>query len=1191
MTSVFFKEKFFGGSFFEDWDASSNGTLWGVPQGAESLALLALARAQGGSVASVAIDDAAMARMQASLIFWGVDPEQILLFPAWDCLPYDRISPARVITSQRLRCLSELVSTADKPRFVLTTVNAWLQRVPSRTMLNNNALSLEVGSVFTDGVLATFLSDNGYQRVETVRQTGDFAIRGGIVDIFPAGDIEPLRLDFFDTEIEALRRFDAATQLTTAKIDKAHLHPINEFVLNDEVISRFRQRYLENFGASAARDAIYISVTAGRYHAGMEHLLPLLHDRLEPLTSYLDMPVLLAHEADAKAQQRLAQIDDFYTARTEALEDDEDGTAAWRPLPPDALYLTKQEWQSEHSRYYQCSPFGKPDGHDIAGFDARGRAGGIYHAPRPKSLNEQNLNEQSLNEGDDSSATTTYSPSKAVAEAIVEFISAKASVVLVAASEGARTRLHELVGEHLAPPHTITHLDSIGELHEGQVYSAVWPVEDGFSLDNFIVITEKDIYGTRIANPKGRRRRRGENFLREVSTLEIGDLVVHIDHGIGCYEGLEKINTGGVDHDCLLIVYAEGDKLFLPVENIDLLSRYGKEEKDLDRLGSASWQSRKARIKGRIRDIAAKLIRTAAMRKTAKAETITPHTGDYAEFCQRFPYVETQDQLDTIDEVMGDLASGQAMDRLICGDVGFGKTEIVMRAAFAVAMAGYQVAVVTPTTLLARQHNQTFTDRFKGFPISIGVLSRMTNQAQASRLKKDISTGDCQIVIGTHALLAKTLEYSNLGLIIVDEEQNFGVAQKEKLKSLRGDIHVLTLSATPIPRTLQMALSGVREMSIIATPPVDRLAIRTSVGAWDPVVLSEAIRRERFRGGQVFCVCPRIEHLPQVYDKLQTMMPDARILEAHGQMSAKDLDEAMTRFSKSEADILLSTNIIESGIDIPSANTIIIHRADMFGLSQLYQLRGRVGRSHARAYAYLTIDPSRLLTTSAKRRLEVMQTLDALGAGFTLASYDLDIRGAGNLLGDEQSGHVREVGVELYQDMLKESITAMRLSTEQATTQEHDSQEEDTWSPVINLGNAVLIPDDYVADLTVRLSLYRRIAASETAADIDSLSVELIDRFGVIPDEVRNLLDTISIKILCRKAHIERVEAGPKGISLNFRKNTFPNPERLISYLSKQSGKMQLTSDHRLVQNKTLPRTGRAVAVKSVLEQIAALLD
>ena len=1163
--------------FLEDWAVTSPGTLWGVPEGADAMALLHLARSHDGCAVHIAVDDAGLARMAASLQILGVARDSILEFPAWDCLPYDRISPGGVLTGKRLHCLAELATHADRARIVLTTINAWLQRTPPRELFAASTLSLKPGDQISAANLTRFFTANAYHRADTVREAGEYAVRGGIVDVFPPGADEPVRIDFFDTEIETIRHFDPETQRSTGQAVGLSLNPVSEFILDAETISAFRGRYLEHFGAAASRDPLYVSVSEGRHHPGMEHMLPLFHARLDHLSDFTgDAPVLMAAEVDAAARHRLGQINDFHAARIEAMENaaDQDSSSIWRPLPPDALYLDEAGWTGlEQERLiHRLSSFGRQEGETPAGHDAGGRRGPVYHtAPTDAKI--------------EAKADTVASPSAAVAAAIPELVKSGA-VILTAASEGARSRIDQLIAEHLPPRIGIRPVSRIDDLEPGQVYAAVWPIEDGFVLPGLTVITEKDVYGNRIARPP-RKRRRGENFLREVSSLETGDLVVHVDHGIGRYEGLERIDISGVQHDCLLIIYSGGDKLFLPVENIDLLSRYGKEggEAQLDKLGGASWQARKARIKGRVREIADQLIKVAAMRQTAQTEAIIPDSGTYAEFCQRFAWAETDDQIDTIDDVMRDLASGQVMDRLICGDVGFGKTEVAMRAAFAVAMAGFQVAVVTPTTLLARQHGKTFEERFRGFPIKIGTLSRMTAPTAATRLRQDIASGECQIAIGTHALLSKKVEYNNLGLVIVDEEQNFGVTQKERLKSLRGDIHVLTLSATPIPRTLQMALSGVREMSIIATPPVDRLAVRTSVGSWDPVVLAESVRRERFRGGQVFCVCPRIDHLPRVYDRLQAIVPEARIITAHGQMPAEELDQAMTRFADGEADILLSTNIIESGIDIPSANTMIIHRADMFGLSQLYQLRGRVGRSRQRAYAYLTTDPSRILTQQSKRRLEVMQTLDSLGAGFSLASYDLDIRGAGNLLGDEQSGHVREVGVELYQEMLKEAVMAARLGEDGAR------EVDQTWSPVINLGTAVLIPDAYVADLTVRLSLYRRIAAIDTMADMDSLMAEMIDRFGPVPEEVRNLIDTIQIKILCRQANVSRIDAGPKGLSLGFRDNHFSNPEALIGYIAGKAGQVQLTGDHRVVFKQALPISTRARVVRDVLNEMIGLVD
>jgi transcription-repair coupling factor (superfamily II helicase) len=1170
-------DKVFCHNTFKDWATVRAGTVWGVPEGLDALALIHLAGQHDGGAVFIAADDAAMMRVRASVKLALGSDQDILIFPAWDCLPYDRVSPSGVLMGQRLKALATMCGTPQQPRLVLTTINAWLQRVPPPSYFEGASLKIEVGDALSQKHILDFTNRNAYRRCDTVREAGEIAHRGGIIDIFPPGYVDPVRIDFFDNEVETIKRFDAETQRSIETLTAVTLHPAGELMLNDETISTFRARYIELFGSSASKDQLYLSVSETRHHPGMEHMLPLFHDRLAMLSDYTgNAPVMIAPDVPAAMTARLDQINDFYQSRLDpGLEDDdkaEGGRSIWRPLPPNQLYLDEAAWASQEDQAvrHQISRFRRQDGEGSTGIDIGGKRGVMYHA--------------AAIEGKIAGEDSSFSPSMAVAKAIPDLV-ASCGVVLAASTEGARSRMEELITEHLPVKHTITAVETLRNLKQGQVVSAVWPIEDGFTIPGLTVITEKDIYGARMSRPQGRRRR-GENFLREVSALNTGDLVVHIDHGIGRYEGLEKITTAGVDHDCLLLIYAGGDKLFLPVENIDLLSRYGKDGGDaqLDKLGGVAWQARRARVKGRVKEIAEKLIKIAAARQAATAESITPDAGSYAEFCQRFPYAETEDQLEAINDTLGDLDSGRVMDRLICGDVGFGKTEVAMRAAFAVAMAGYQVAVVTPTTLLSRQHAQSFKERFKGFPICIGTLSRMTGNAAATRLKKDIGTGDCQIIIGTHALLSKSLSYSNLGLVIVDEEQNFGVAQKERLKSLRGDIHVLTLSATPIPRTLQMALSGVRDMSIIATPPVDRLAVRTSVGGWDSVVLAEAIRRERFRGGQVFCVCPRIEQLGRVYDRLLRIVPESRIITAHGQMAAGDLDDAMTKFGEGEADILLSTNIIESGIDIPSANTMIIHRADMLGLSQLYQLRGRVGRSRQRAYAYLTVDASRVLTANAKRRLEVMQTLDSLGAGFSLASYDLDIRGAGNLLGDEQSGHVREVGVELYQDMLKQAVKALKTGLDGA-----DADAAANWSPIINMGRTVLIPDSYVQDLTVRLSLYRRIAAIENANDLDRLLAELVDRFGAVPDEVRNLLDTISIKILCRSAHIEKIDAGPKGLSLSFRNNSFPQPEKLIGHIAMQGERMRLTSDHRLLIMQTLPMSSRAKVIKDTLEELAAL--
>ncbi|MEM6491127.1 MAG: transcription-repair coupling factor, partial [Pseudomonadota bacterium] len=637
--------------------------------------------------------------------------------------------------------------------------------------------------------------------------------------------------------------------------------------------------------------------------------------------------------------------------------------------------------------------------------------------------------------------------------------------ILAATSDGARDRLVGVLREHgLDAAFAAQDWPSAAAADAGPPV-VTFPAERGFKAPDLLVVTEQDLLGDRLVR-RAKRRRKADAFIADVSTLAEGDYVVHLDHGVGRYDGLQPIDVGGAPHDCLKLAYHGGDTLYVPVENLEVLSRYGSADAEaaLDRLGGAAWQGRKAKAKKRLRDMAEALMKIAAARALREGRAVHTPDGLYHEFAARFPYSETEDQLRAIETVFDDLASGRPMDRLICGDVGFGKTEVALRAAFAATIgAGMQVAVAAPTTLLARQHFKTFTERFKGLPIRVAQLSRFVTTKEANETKAALKAGDIDIVIGTHALFGPGVGFHDLGLLIVDEEQHFGVKQKEKLKALRAEVHVMTLTATPIPRTLQLSLAGVRDMSVIATPPVDRLAVRTFVTPEDPVVLREAILRERARSGQIFVVCPRIQHLETVEEQIRRWVPDLKIAVAHGRMAAKDLDEIMNRFYDGQYEALISTNIVESGIDVPNANTMIVHRADLFGLSQLYQLRGRIGRSKRRAYCYLTLPPQRTITESAQRRLTVMQTLDSLGAGFQLASHDMDIRGAGNLLGEEQHGHIKEVGVELYQRMLEEAV-----ATAQAEAEGADAPEDAAWTPTINLGASVMIPEGYVADLTVR---------------------------------------------------------------------------------------------------------------------------
>jgi transcription-repair coupling factor (superfamily II helicase) len=1136
----------------------------GVPEGHDAQVIAALAATHPGGVLHVAVDDVRLQRLADALAFFA--PKQtVLAFPAWDCLPYDRVSPHRDILARRVDVLTQLAHLApeDPKPILLTTVSAILQRVPSPETFAVAAMELHRGQSIGQQALIDYLLGNGYLRSGTVGEPGEFAVRGGIVDLYPPGAPQPLRVDFFGDEVEDIRLFDALSQRSSEKLERFVLKPVNEVTLNPASIERFRTGYREAFG-SVHDDPLYEAISAGRQYPGMEHWLPLFLAELVPLTRYLPDAVLtLDHQFEEAKRARLEMISDFYQARNDLQRADrESGAAPYRPLHPSKLYLVENAWhQVEKNRMVLA--FNHHRHPESAGWaDAGGRPGLNFVEARTNP--DINLYD-------------------AVVRALRPEIAAGRRVLLTASSAGAIERLSGLVKDHGLPkPQAVEHGADLAALGDGVLARAVLDLPGGFSAGPLLVVTEQDILGDRLTRAISRKKK-SETFLAELANFHAGDFVVHQDHGIGRYEGLETLDVGGAPHDCLRLIYEGNDKLFVPVENIDVISRYGGEDAfvALDKLGSAAWQNRKARVKQRIKDIAQALLKIAAQRAIRESEPVQRPEGLYDEFCARFPYAETEDQLKAIDEVMTDLASGRPMDRLVCGDVGFGKTEVALRAAFAVAMSGRQVAVVTPTTLLCRQHFRNFTERFKGFPVQVRQLSRLVSTKDSNETKAALKEGKVDIVIGTHAVLAKSIEFRDLGMVIVDEEQHFGVTQKERLKELRGDTHVLTLTATPIPRTLQLALTGIREMSLITTAPVDRLASRTFVLPYDPVIVREAILREQFRGGQVFYVCPRLEDLDMLAERIRKLVPEIKLVMAHGRLSATEVEKAMTAFYDRQYDLLLSTNIIESGLDIPNANTMIIHRADMFGLAQLYQLRGRIGRAKLRGYCYLTTPPGKALTADADRRLEVMQTLDQLGAGFTLASHDLDIRGAGNLLGDEQSGHVKEVGVELYQQLLEEAVRAAKGDRK---------AEQRDWSPQINIGTSVLIPENYVTDLSVRLGLYRRIAVLENDEEAEAFAAELIDRFGPLPPEVENLLGIVAIKRLCRTAGVEKVEAGPKGAVLQFRHNKFAKPAKLVEYITKRPNLFSIRPDQKLVckQDWSEPKQ-RVNGVAKLMKNLALL--
>ncbi|WLD98344.1 transcription-repair coupling factor [Agrobacterium leguminum] len=1145
-------------------------TIGNVPSGMEALLLADMARA-GTSVAYVMSDGQRVADLEQILGFVAPDIP-VMTLPAWDCLPYDRVSPSADTSARRLAALSGLIAHAKKPHpaIVLVTVNAMLQKMAPRDIIESLGFSAKPGNQIRMDDIAARLERNGFDRVATVREVGEFAVRGGILDVFVPGTEEPVRLDFFGDTLESIRTFDPASQRTIGQARSLDLNPMSEVTLTPDTISRFRKNYLSLFGAATRDDALYQAVSEGRRYAGMEHWLPLFYEQLETAFDYLkDFRIVTDHTAREAAKERSKLVLDYYDARRSSGETKGSTQGApYKPVSPGQLYLDGKSFDAALAAVnaVRLTPFNEQDseGRPVATLDAH--VGPRWARPPTEGEGEERVNVFDL-----------------AVKHIAERRAKGWKVLITGWSEGSLDRLLQVLNEHgLEKIKPVTSLKEVEKLGKGEAASAVLSLEAGFETGTLAVIGEQDILGDRMVR-RSKRRKRGADFISEVAGLDEGSLVVHAEHGIGRFVGLRTIEAAGAPRACLELHYADDAKLFLPVENIDLLSRYGSDaaEAQLDKLGGGAWQMRKAKLKKRLLDMADELIRIAAARLVRHAPVLTAPDGLYDEFAARFPYDETEDQLNAIESIREDLGAGRPMDRLICGDVGFGKTEVALRAAFLAAMNGVQVAVVVPTTLLSRQHFRTFSERFRGLPIRVQQASRLVGSKELTLTKKEVADGKTDIVVGTHALLGAGISFANLGLLIIDEEQHFGVKHKERLKELKSDVHVLTLSATPIPRTLQLAMTGVRELSLITTPPVDRMAVRTFISPFDPLVIRETLMREHYRGGQSFYVCPRLADLADIHAFLQSDVPELKVAVAHGQMPAGELEDIMNAFYDGKYDVLLSTTIVESGLDVPTANTLIVHRADMFGLAQLYQLRGRVGRSKVRAFALFTLPVNKVLTTMAERRLKVLQSLDTLGAGFQLASHDLDIRGAGNLLGEEQSGHIKEVGFELYQQMLEEAVAEVK----------GDEQVQDSgWSPQISVGTSVMIPEDYVPDLHLRMGLYRRLGEFADISEIDGFGAEMIDRFGPLPKEVQHLLKIVYIKSLCRIANVEKVDAGPKGVVVQFRNKEFPNPAALVAYIGKQGSMAKIRPDHSLFLTRDLPTPEkRLTGAAMIMTQLAEL--
>ncbi|MGJ8529672.1 transcription-repair coupling factor [Maritalea sp.] len=1116
------------------------------------------------SLCFVARDGRRMQKM-SELLKRLMPSHKVLTFPAWDCLPYDRVSPNASVLAERMTTLAALRDPSNTGAIVITTVNAIIQKTVSTQFVDQFSFSVTSGqSVETDRI-TNWANVNGYMRVPTVREPGEFAVRGGLIDLFPAGFDNPLRFDFFGSSLESIRTFDPETQRTISQQKSASMVPMGEIVLQDDTISQFRRGYTASFGGNTANDPLYAAISAGQRFAGMEHWLPLFYNNeMGGLPDFLDgAPLVLDEQVNQAIAERLTQIQDYYAARKEAYEEGEAG-AVYKPLPAEHLYFLGDELAlSQSADVVQITPFSTLDHGLLSNENRDGQLAPNFR----KERQAENIN---------------------LFEAVIETAKDRAKnkklVTIACWTEGTRDRMAQVLKDHeITATRLLEHWGQVKNLNLGEVGLIVLGLESGFETKDLLVISEQDILGERII--RSTRRRKGAEALTEATGLASGDLVVHVDHGIGRFVGLKAIDVMGAPHDCVEIAYAKNDRLYLPVENIELLSRYGSDAGDgiLDKLGGVAWQAKKAKLKQRIREMAEQLIQIAAARAMSKGEVVEPQMGLYEEFCARFPYEETEDQLTAIEAIFDDLAAGKVMDRLVCGDVGFGKTEVALRAAFAVALSGKQVAIVVPTTLLARQHFKTFSERFADLPVNVRQASRLVTAKELKLTKEGLTSGNVDIVIGTHALLAKTIKFKDLGLLVVDEEQHFGVGHKERLKELKANVHVLTLSATPIPRTLQMALTGVRDLSLLATAPVDRLSVRSFVLPFDPLVVREALLREKYRGGQSFYVVPRIKDQGGIVQFLQEQVPEVSFVVANGQMAPGELDDIMNAFYDGKFDVLIATTIVESGLDIPTANTLVVHRADNFGLSQLHQIRGRIGRSKVRAYALFTTPTHQKLTDMATRRLTVLQSLDSLGAGFQLASHDLDIRGAGNILGEEQSGHIREVGYELYQAMLEEAVATLKSG---GNLDEEDGQ----WSPQISLGMPVMIPEAYVPDLQVRMQLYRRLGDLTESEEINAFGAELIDRFGPLPEEVQHLLKIVLVKSLCRTANVEKVDAGPKGAVITLRNGVFPNPHALVQMIADPGERAKVRPDQKLVFSRNWPDANKKLmGAARILSQLAKL--
>jgi len=1132
----------------ENIDIVRCGRLYG---GSFALLLAALAARQRGLLLAIVPDSQTALSLQSELDFFTRGSDlNTLVFPDWETLPYDVFSPHQDIVSQRLATLYRL--PAQRQGVLIVPVATLMQRLAPRNYLDSYMLLLRVGERLDQNEFRQRLEAAGYTCVSQVMEHGEFAIRGALIDLFPTGSEQPYRIDLFDDEVESIRTFEPEGQRSITKVDAIELLPAREFPLSKAAITRFRQAFRAQFAGDPQRSPLYREVSDGLAPGGIEYYLPLFFETTATLFDYLPADTLAVslegvEEALAAFQE---QLHDRYEQRRHDVE---------RPLlPPERLFLEPSQVRQQLQAYRRIELCRQPV------------ATGLNFATRePPALYWQPRTEQ---------------PFAALQTFLAGF---PGRVLLTAESAGRRETLLETLGRYGLRPKPFESWQAFLQA-EAPLGITLAPLEQGLVLEQpmLAVIAEPQLYGERV---RQLRRQRGpsrdpETIVRNLTDLAIGGPVVHLDHGVGRYAGLQRLTVAGIEAEFVVLEYADGDKLYVPVSLLHLLSRYtgaAPEAAPLHKLGGEQWARAKRKAVERVTDVAAELLDIYARRQARQGHAFHLDEADYIAFAAAFPFEETPDQQAAIDAVIADMRSGRPMDRVICGDVGFGKTEVAMRAAFLAVQDDRQVAVLVPTTLLAQQHHQNFQDRFADWPVRVEVLSRFRSKKEQDQVLAGLRDGTVDIVIGTHKLVQDRIAFKRLGLVVIDEEHRFGVRQKERLKALRAEVDILTLTATPIPRTLNMALAGLRDLSIIATPPAGRLAVKTFVGEWNKALIQEACQRELKRGGQIYFLHNQVETIERQARELRELVPVARVAVAHGQMRERELEQAMLDFYHRRCNLLVCSTIIESGLDVPNANTIIINRADKLGLAQLHQLRGRVGRSHHRAYAYLIVPPRPVMTPDAIKRIEAIESLEDLGAGFMLANHDLEIRGAGELLGEEQSGQIQEVGFSLYMDLLERAVKALQSGK----TPQLDLPLEQ--GPEIDLQSPALIPDDYLPDVHTRLTLYKRIASAQSAEALWELQVEMIDRFGLLPEPAKTLFRLSELKLTAARIGIRKIELGPQGGRILFGPEPQLDVSKLIELLQQQPLAYKLNGQDKLRITKALPDT--AVRVREVESLLATI--